>query len=81
MTSFLLQFAISNLGLSVPIALIAYAVHRSQRSPTLAHLLWVLVLVEQKNSLACHERAQRVEWRRRGSNPRPATFPRWLLRV
>ena len=46
MTSFLLQFAISNLLLSVPLALIAYAVHRSQRSPTLAHLLWVLVLAK-----------------------------------
>ena len=46
MTSFLLQFVISNLLLSVPLALIAYAVHRSQRSPTLAHLLWVLVLAK-----------------------------------
>ncbi len=46
MTTLLLQVAISNLVLSVPLALIAYAVHRSQRSPTLAHLLWVLVLVK-----------------------------------
>ena len=46
MTSLLLQFAISNLLLSVPLALIAYAVHRSQRSPTVAHLLWVLVLAK-----------------------------------
>ncbi len=46
MMAFLLQVAISNLVLSVPLALVAYAVHRSQRSPTLAHLLWVLVLAK-----------------------------------
>ncbi len=46
MTSLLLQFVISNLLLSVPLALIASAVHRSQRSPIVAHLLWVLVLAK-----------------------------------
>lgn len=46
MSNFLLQFAISNLLLSLLMASVAYAVHRSQRSPALAHLLWVLVLAK-----------------------------------
>lgn len=46
MISFLLQFVLSNTLLTIPLALVAYAVQRSQRSPFLAHLLWLVVLIK-----------------------------------
>lgn len=46
MTDFLLQYAVGNVLLSLPLALAAYAVHRSGRLPAVSHLLWVLVLVK-----------------------------------
>jgi len=46
MTDLLLTAGVSNLCLSVALALVAWAVQRSGRRPLLAHLLWVLVLVK-----------------------------------
>ncbi len=46
MTDFFLQFGISNLCISMALALVAYAVHRSGKLPFVAHLLWVLVLLK-----------------------------------
>ncbi|MHC4990585.1 MAG: M56 family metallopeptidase, partial [Planctomycetota bacterium] len=46
MNDLFLQFAASNLVLSVVLAVAAYAVQRTGRFPVVAHLLWVLVLVK-----------------------------------
>ena len=46
MSDLLLTFGISNLCLSVALALVAWVVQRGGRHPLLAHLLWVLVLVK-----------------------------------
>ena len=46
MTDLLVQIGLSNLLLSGVLAGLAYAVHRRGRYPTLAHLLWVFVLVK-----------------------------------
>ncbi|MEX1335006.1 MAG: M56 family metallopeptidase, partial [Candidatus Limnocylindrales bacterium] len=41
----LVGVGVSNLLLSAGVGLLAYAVHRRERDPALAHLLWVLTLV------------------------------------
>lgn len=46
MTALILQFGISNLLLSLALAIVAYAVHRTGKLPVAAHLLWVLVLLK-----------------------------------
>ena len=46
MTDFLLQFVVGNVLVAAPLALVAYLVQRSQRVPTVAHVLWLLVLVK-----------------------------------
>lgn len=46
MTDLLLQFGLSNLLLSLLIAAAAWAVHVSGRWPSVAHLLWLVVLVK-----------------------------------
>jgi beta-lactamase regulating signal transducer with metallopeptidase domain len=46
MTSLLAQVALSNFVLSAMLAVLASLVHRRGRYPTLAHVLWVLVLVK-----------------------------------
>ncbi len=46
MTSLLAQVAFSNLVLSALLAVLASLVHRRGRYPTLAHALWVLVLLK-----------------------------------
>ena len=46
MTDFLLQFVVGNVLVAAPLALVAYLVQRSQRVPTIAHVLWLLVLVK-----------------------------------
>ncbi|MHC5110787.1 MAG: M56 family metallopeptidase [Planctomycetota bacterium] len=46
MTDFLWQFAVSNLFVSLAIALAAWTVHRTGKRPFIAHLLWVFVLVK-----------------------------------
>lgn len=46
MTDFLLQFVVGNVLVAVPLAVIACLVQRSQRVPTIAHVLWLLVLVK-----------------------------------
>lgn len=46
MTDLLLQFAASNLLVSIPLAMVAYAVHRTGRFPVIAHLLWIIVLAK-----------------------------------
>jgi beta-lactamase regulating signal transducer with metallopeptidase domain/polyhydroxyalkanoate synthesis regulator phasin len=46
MTDLLLQFGISNLCISLALALVAWAVHATGKRPFIAHLLWVLVLVK-----------------------------------
>ena len=46
MTSYLLQFVVSNLLLALPIALAAWWVQAKRNIPPLAHLLWLLVLVK-----------------------------------
>lgn len=46
MTDLLLQFGLSNLLLSLLIAAVAWAVHVSGRWPSVAHLLWLVVLVK-----------------------------------
>ncbi|MHC4809212.1 MAG: M56 family metallopeptidase [Planctomycetota bacterium] len=46
MTDFLLQFVVGNVLVAAPLALVAHLVQRSQRVPTIAHVLWLLVLVK-----------------------------------
>jgi len=46
MTDLLLQFAISNLLVALPIALVAWAVQRTGKRPAIAHLLWLVVLAK-----------------------------------
>ncbi len=45
MTDALVGLGLSNLLLSAAVGLLAYAVHRRERHPGLAHLLWVLTLI------------------------------------
>jgi beta-lactamase regulating signal transducer with metallopeptidase domain len=42
----IVHFGVSNVLLSLLVAIVAYAVHRAGRWPMIAHLLWVLVLVK-----------------------------------
>lgn len=46
MTDLLLQIGLSNLLISLGLAIVAWAVHVSGKRPALAHLLWLLVLVK-----------------------------------
>ncbi|MCA9278215.1 MAG: M48 family metalloprotease [Phycisphaeraceae bacterium] len=46
MTDLLLQIGLSNLLVSLVLAIAAWCVHRTSSRPALAHLLWVLVLVK-----------------------------------
>jgi len=46
MTDLLLQIGLSNLLISLALALVAWAVHAYTKRPALAHLLWLLVLVK-----------------------------------
>ncbi|MCP5119243.1 MAG: M48 family metalloprotease, partial [bacterium] len=46
MTDLLLQFGISNLGISGAIAVAAWAVHATGKRPLISHLLWLLVLAK-----------------------------------
>ncbi|MHC5039225.1 MAG: M56 family metallopeptidase [Planctomycetota bacterium] len=46
MTETLLQIGLSNLCVSLAIALVAWTVQRTAKRPLLAHLLWALVLVK-----------------------------------
>lgn len=46
MSTFLVEYGVGNLLMSLALALGAYAVHRTGRYPVLAHLLWVVVLVK-----------------------------------
>jgi polyhydroxyalkanoate synthesis regulator phasin len=46
MTDLLLQFGVSNLIVSLALAVVAWAVHATGRRPLVAHLLWVLVLAK-----------------------------------
>ncbi|MBU3729866.1 MAG: M56 family metallopeptidase, partial [Phycisphaerales bacterium] len=45
MTEWILEYALGNTLLAVPLAVLALAIGRSRRAPALAHLVWVLVLV------------------------------------
>jgi beta-lactamase regulating signal transducer with metallopeptidase domain len=45
MTESILEYALGNTLLAVPLAVLALAIGRSRRAPALAHLVWVLVLV------------------------------------
>ena len=46
MTDFLLQFGVSNLCISLLLALAAWAVQATGKRPLTAHLLWLLVLAK-----------------------------------
>jgi hypothetical protein len=46
MTDLLLQIAVSNLCISLALAIIAWAVHTTGKRPFVAHLLWLLVLAK-----------------------------------
>jgi len=46
MTDLLLRVGLSNLVLSLLLALVAWAVHRTGKRPYLAHMLWLVVLVK-----------------------------------
>lgn len=45
MTAAMLEYAIGNTLLAIPLAVIAWAIGRGRRNPSIAHLAWVLVLV------------------------------------
>jgi beta-lactamase regulating signal transducer with metallopeptidase domain/DUF4097 and DUF4098 domain-containing protein YvlB len=45
MTESILEYALGNTLLAVPLTVLALAIGRSRRAPALAHLVWVLVLV------------------------------------
>ena len=46
MTDFLLQFGISNLCISLALAIVAWAVHTTGKQPFVAYVLWLLVLAK-----------------------------------
>jgi beta-lactamase regulating signal transducer with metallopeptidase domain len=45
MTESILEYALGNTILAVPLAVLAFVIGRSRRAPALAHVAWVLVLV------------------------------------
>jgi beta-lactamase regulating signal transducer with metallopeptidase domain len=45
MSAALLEYAIGNTILAMPLAVLAWAIGRNRRNPSVAHLAWVLVLV------------------------------------
>lgn len=45
MTAAMLEYAIGNTLLAIPLAVIAWAIGRGRRNPSIAHFAWVLVLV------------------------------------
>ena len=46
MIDLILQTGVSNVCVSMVLAVVAFMVHRTGRMPLVAHLLWVLVLVK-----------------------------------